>query len=123
MVQQDDLSMFGRLVLTLCTGVISPTNNLAKTMDTITRNYSQDLKNVALFLISKPSPLKVRMIPFPDANAKYLPRTVPKGIRQLFDMMRAQVITEMDEALRYGFFVSLGLARPLSGFHVVRRTV
>lgn len=72
MVQQDDLSMFGRLVLTLCTGVISPTNNLAKTMDTITRNYSQDLKNVALFLISKPSPLKVRVVPFSETQRTYL---------------------------------------------------
>ena len=50
---------FGKLVFALCCNSVSAMNNLPKAMDTITRHYSPDLKNVALFLVSKPGPNKV----------------------------------------------------------------
>jgi PAB-dependent poly(A)-specific ribonuclease subunit 3 len=54
-LQQEDLAMFGRLIFQLCC------NNLAvMNSETLGRQYSGDMKNVVLFLISKPGPHKVR---------------------------------------------------------------
>lgn len=57
--QQDDLLQFGRLILALCCNNLVAGNNLIKSMETVTRNFTPDLKAVILFLISKPSPTKV----------------------------------------------------------------
>ena len=51
--------MLGKLVFSLCCNNMASMNNLPKAIDNVSRHYSQDLKNVALFLISKPSPIKV----------------------------------------------------------------
>src|ERR1700722_1388822 len=53
-LQQEDLTMFGRLLFALCCNNLAAVTNLPKSLDTIGRLYSQDLKNVALWLISKP---------------------------------------------------------------------
>jgi PAB-dependent poly(A)-specific ribonuclease subunit 3 len=37
-------------------------NNLPKALETLSKYYSADLKNVALFLISKPGPHKVEIL-------------------------------------------------------------
>ena len=58
-LQQDDLTMFGALIFMLCCSNLSAMNNLQKAIDHLTRNYSADLKSVALFLISKGGPHKV----------------------------------------------------------------
>lgn len=76
-LQQEDLAMFGKLIFSLCCANLGATNNLQKAMETMGRNYSPDLKNVALFLISKP--------------------TSQKNIGQLFDMIGSRLLTEMDE--------------------------
>ncbi len=60
MLQQEDLTMFGRLVFTLCCNNPSATNNMAKSMEALNRHYSQELRNVILYLMAKPSPMKVR---------------------------------------------------------------
>ena len=53
LLQQEDLNMFGALILQLCAGSIGAMNNIAKAAENLGRNYSSDLKNVALFLITK----------------------------------------------------------------------
>jgi PAB-dependent poly(A)-specific ribonuclease subunit 3 len=58
-VQQDDLINFGRLVFALCCHNVSAVTNLTKALEVLSRHYSPDMKNVALFLISKPAPGKV----------------------------------------------------------------
>ncbi|KAI0759114.1 kinase-like domain-containing protein [Fomes fomentarius] len=55
-LQQDDLTMFGALIFMLCCQNLSAMNNLQKAIDHLGRNYSADLKSVALFLISKAGP-------------------------------------------------------------------
>ena len=64
-LQQEDLAMFGRLVFALCCNNLAATNNVPKAIETLGRQYSGDMKNVALFLISKPGPHKVREIRSP----------------------------------------------------------
>ncbi|PIL25916.1 hypothetical protein GSI_11669 [Ganoderma sinense ZZ0214-1] len=77
-MQQDDLTMFGALVFMLCCANLGAMNNLQKAIDHVGRNYSVDLKSVALFLISKGGP--------------------HKNIGQLFDMIGSRLLTELDEA-------------------------
>ena len=60
MLQMEDLAMFGKLLFSLCCNSLTAMNNLPKAVDNITRHYSPEMKNIALFLISKPSPMKVR---------------------------------------------------------------
>ena len=57
--QQDDLTMFGALIIMLCCNNLAAMNNVQKAIDQLGRNYSADLKSVALFLISKTGPHKV----------------------------------------------------------------
>ena len=55
-LQQDDLTMFGALIAMLCCGNAQAMDSLQKAGEHISRNYSVDLKSVALFLIAKPGP-------------------------------------------------------------------
>ncbi|KAF7978167.1 hypothetical protein HWV62_1354 [Athelia sp. TMB] len=78
-LQQEDLAMFGRLVFALCCNNLAAMNSVPKAIETLGRQYSGDMKNVALFLISKPGPHKT--------------------VGQLFDMIGSRLLTEMDESL------------------------
>jgi PAB-dependent poly(A)-specific ribonuclease subunit 3 len=60
LLQQEDLAMFGRLIFALCCNNLAAMNNASKALETLGRQYSSDMKNVALFLVSKPGPHKVR---------------------------------------------------------------
>ena len=60
LLQQEDLAMFGRLVFALCCNNLAAINNVPKALEALGKQYSSDMKNVALFLISKPGPHKVR---------------------------------------------------------------
>ena len=56
--QQEDLIHFGQLVISLGCGSLMAAHNLQKAMDIISRQYSPDLKNVLMYLLSKPSNFK-----------------------------------------------------------------
>lgn len=58
-VQQEDLTMFGRLIFALCCNNLAAMNTLTKALDMMGRQYSADVKTLALYLISKPGPHKV----------------------------------------------------------------
>ncbi|KAI0339058.1 hypothetical protein BDW22DRAFT_1409209 [Trametopsis cervina] len=76
-LQQEDLTMFGRLIFTLCCNNTSAANNLPKSLETLNRHYSQELKNVALYLVAKPNHLK--------------------NIRHLCEKLASQTLAEFDE--------------------------
>jgi hypothetical protein len=57
--QQEDLTMFGRLVFFLCCNNLAAMSTLPKALDMIGRQYSVNMKTLALYLISKPGPHKV----------------------------------------------------------------
>lgn len=61
-VQQEDLTMFGRLIFALCCNNLAAMNALPKALDMMGRQYSADVKTLALYLISKPSPHKVSLL-------------------------------------------------------------
>jgi PAB-dependent poly(A)-specific ribonuclease subunit 3 len=76
LLQQEDLTCFGKLVFELCCGQVNAIANPQKALQMIDKNYSSDVKNVAVYLV-KPSPLK--------------------SIRQLLDTMGSRVLLEMKE--------------------------
>ena len=53
MLQQEDLVMFGRLIFALCCNNMAAVNNLPKSLETMGKHYSTDIKNVALFCFGK----------------------------------------------------------------------
>ncbi|TCD59959.1 PAB-dependent poly(A)-specific ribonuclease subunit 3 [Steccherinum ochraceum] len=77
-LQQEDFNMFGRLVFSLCCTSLGVMNDLQKAVANLGKGYSADIKNVALFLISKPGPHKT--------------------IGQLFDLIGSRLLTEFDES-------------------------
>ena len=79
--QQEDLLYFGKLVFELCCGQVNAMANLPKALQTIDKHYSQDVKNVAMYLV-KQSP--------------------HKSIKQLLDTMGSRVLLEMKETQKWG---------------------
>lgn len=100
LLQQEDLLQFGRLILALCCNNLMAGNNLTKSLETVTRNYSADLKAVIIFLLGKPA--------------------AHKSINQLFDMIGQHLVLEM-EALEWQADRLEGeLTRELENGRVVR---
>ncbi|KAJ3220008.1 PAB-dependent poly(A)-specific ribonuclease subunit 3 [Dinochytrium kinnereticum] len=58
MFQHDDLIHFGQLLVALACGSLSAVANISKSIEHVSATCSQDLKNVVLFLLSKPSNMK-----------------------------------------------------------------
>ncbi|RXW17655.1 hypothetical protein EST38_g8199 [Candolleomyces aberdarensis] len=65
MLQQDDLTQFGRLIFALCCGVPGASSgpHFQKSIDHLLRFYGQEMKSLALWLISKTN-VKVRVSVF-----------------------------------------------------------
>jgi len=99
-LQQDDLLALGKLVLTLCCHNLQAVNNVSKSIDMLSRNYSTDLKNVVLFMISKPSPNKV--------------------IDQLLEMFGTRLLTEMNGMQSYADELENELMSELENGRLVR---
>ncbi|KAF9516648.1 hypothetical protein BS47DRAFT_619910 [Hydnum rufescens UP504] len=99
-LQQDDLINFGRLVFALCCHSVAPVTNLTKALEVLSRHYSPDMKNVALFLISKPAPGKV--------------------IDQLLEMFGTRLLTEMNALQNYADQLEGELMSELENGRLVR---
>ncbi|KAI8339265.1 hypothetical protein BC941DRAFT_268994 [Chlamydoabsidia padenii] len=56
--QQEDMLSFGKLVVALACNSLQSFHNLPQSFEFISRYYSPDLKNLVLFLLSKPQPTK-----------------------------------------------------------------
>ncbi|KAF8262458.1 hypothetical protein EI94DRAFT_1808728 [Lactarius quietus] len=97
---QEDLVMFGKLIMALCCNNVAATSNFAKSLEVVTQHYSADLKNVALFCLSKPG--------------------VHKHIGQLFDMIGSRLLTEMDDLQNGMDFLEGQLMSELENARLVR---
>ncbi|GAA97963.1 hypothetical protein E5Q_04643 [Mixia osmundae IAM 14324] len=58
MQQQEDLFDLGKLIVTLGCTSLSAVHNLPRSLDHLSRQYSNDIKNLVLFLFGKPEPRK-----------------------------------------------------------------
>ncbi|KAG6857026.1 hypothetical protein H0H87_010699 [Tephrocybe sp. NHM501043] len=81
LLQQEDLTALGRLIFVLCCNNIMATSgqNYQKSVEFITRNYSADVKDAALYLTSRAGP--------------------HKSINIFLDKIHPRVNSEMEEAL------------------------
>ncbi|KAG5457790.1 MAG: hypothetical protein BJ554DRAFT_2113 [Olpidium bornovanus] len=98
--QQEDLLNFGQLILSLACLSLTAIHNLPKSLDYITRFYSMDLKNVVLYLLSKPSPMK--------------------SVDDVVAMMGTRILHEIDSAHYYNDFLEDELCRELENGRLVR---
>lgn len=94
--QQEDLVSFGKLLFALCCNNPSAMNNLPKSLEIISRHYSVDLKNLALFLISKPNPNKSIDHLFDKFGAKLAAQL---GAAQTYaDQLEGELMGELENA-------------------------
>ncbi|KAJ7058234.1 hypothetical protein C8F01DRAFT_1150122 [Mycena amicta] len=101
-LQQEDLSMFGRLVFALCAGQALGWSggNFQKTIELMGRVYSPEVKAVALFLINKGAP--------------------HKNITQVMDIISTRVAAEMADALMATDILENELMTELENARLVR---
>ncbi|RSH92338.1 PAB-dependent poly(A)-specific ribonuclease subunit 3 [Saitozyma podzolica] len=105
--QQEDLVSFGKLVISMCCEFFQPGQHPAAPLDHIARHYSPDVKNLVLFLISKPQPIKSiddvirmlgpRILNELDAMQKFEmdPRWSDTGDRYILKLFRDYVFHSM----------------------------
>ena len=77
--QQEDLQSLGKLILALTNLSLSAIQNLPKALEILSRSYSLEIKNLVLFLLSKPG---------------------PKGIDEVLSMLGARVLNELDASMK-----------------------
>ena len=94
---QEDLVMFGKLIMAICCNNVAATSNFAKSLEVVTQHYSADLKNVALFCLSKPGVHKVIFTLISELLGIDMRLKYHKHIGQLFDMIGSRLLTEMDD--------------------------
>ncbi|KAF7320832.1 PAN2-PAN3 deadenylation complex subunit PAN3 [Mycena chlorophos] len=101
-LQQEDLTMFGRLVFALCSGQALGWSggNFQKTIELMGRVYSPEVKAVALFLINKGAP--------------------HKNINQVMDIISTRVAAEMADALTATDILENELMSELENARLVR---
>ncbi|GAA6007391.1 hypothetical protein JCM11491_004146 [Sporobolomyces phaffii] len=98
--QQEDLLSFGKLIISLACGSPSAVHNLPKSVDHISRMYSPDLKNVVLYLLSKPGPRKT--------------------IEEVMTLMATRVVDELNSSLVAEDTIERELMRELENGRLVR---
>ncbi|CAG8482290.1 13344_t:CDS:10 [Funneliformis caledonium] len=98
--QQEDLLNFGQLIISLACNSLSSVHNLPKSIDYISRHYSLDLKNVILYLLSKPTPMK--------------------SIDDVIAMIGPRLLHEINSVHHYNDFLESGLSQELENGRLVR---
>jgi PAB-dependent poly(A)-specific ribonuclease subunit 3 len=83
-LQQEDITMFGKLVFALCCGHAGAVGaSFGKSLEFVQKHYSPDLKAVALFMLSPP-----------QAHQQ-------KHIGMVFDMLGSRLLTEIDDLQKW----------------------
>ncbi|KAJ3336479.1 PAB-dependent poly(A)-specific ribonuclease subunit 3 [Gonapodya sp. JEL0774] len=98
--QQEDLIRFGQLIVCLACINLSAIQNLPKSIDYLSRHFSTDLKNVVLYLLSKPSPMKT--------------------VDDVITMMGPRILHEINSAHHYNDFLESELSKELENGRISR---
>jgi len=99
-LQQDDILNLGQLLMTLACKSLTATHNITKSIDYITRHYSSDLKNMILFLMSQPVPMKT--------------------VDQIITMLGPRVLQEINDVQDANDDLESDLSRELENGRLVR---
>ncbi|KAF9356856.1 PAB-dependent poly(A)-specific ribonuclease subunit 3 [Mortierella sp. AD094] len=87
-LQQDDILNLGQLMMTLACKSLTATHNISKSVDYIAQHYTQDLKNMILFLMSQPVPMKT--------VDQIITMLGPRVLQEINDVQNANDILESD---------------------------
>ncbi|KAK9761988.1 PAB-dependent poly(A)-specific ribonuclease subunit 3, variant 2 [Basidiobolus ranarum] len=98
--QQEDLLQFGQLLACLACNSSNALSNLPKSIDFIARHYPPDVKNVILYLLSKPS--------------------TTKNIDDILGMMGPKILMELNRTHHYNDFLESELSSELENGRVAR---
>lgn len=102
-LQQEDLVLFGRLILCLTTSVLpSHLGNLQVHLDQMSRNYSAELRETVVWLLAPPQP------------------SAPKGIDEFIRGVSTHIVASLDQALHQADEVSSVLQRELENGRIAR---
>ncbi|ORX88988.1 hypothetical protein K493DRAFT_331279 [Basidiobolus meristosporus CBS 931.73] len=98
--QQEDLLQFGQLLTCLACNSSSALANLPKSIDFIARHYSPDVKNLILYLLSKPS--------------------TTKNIDDIIGMLGPKMLLELNRTHYYNDFLENELSTELENGRIAR---
>lgn len=98
--QAEDLVNLGKLLVSLCCNNAGAVQNLPKSLEQISRAYSNELKNVVLWLLGKPGPAKTA--------------------EELGRLLGSRVADELDSSLNYNDLLENSLMRELENGRLVR---
>ncbi|KAG0212722.1 PAB-dependent poly(A)-specific ribonuclease subunit 3 [Mortierella sp. GBA30] len=87
-LQQDDILNLGQLMMTLACKSLTATHNIQKSIDYISQTYSQDMKNIILFLMSQPVPMKT--------VDQIITMLGPRVLQEINDVQNANDVLESD---------------------------
>ena len=102
--QQEDLVSLGRIVLALsCNSFIAiQRENLAQSMELVTGNYSSDLRNLIMYLLTAPQRVKSvnDLMPMIGECLHCLPHSLIEKIENLSPPQGARFYTALDTCLQ-----------------------
>ncbi|GAB5590090.1 PAB-dependent poly(A)-specific ribonuclease subunit 3 [Umbelopsis nana] len=98
--QQEDLLAFGKLVVALACNSLQAIQNLPNSFEYISHFYSPDLKNLILYLLSKPMPTK--------------------SIDEVISLIGPKILHEIDSAHHHSDFLESELSRELENGRLFR---
>lgn len=98
--QQDDLLHFGQLLISLACGSLTSIHNLNKSFEYMTRHYTPEIKNVVLYLLSKP--------------------TTFKSIDDVINMIAPKILHDLTLSYSYNDYIESELAREIENARIVR---
>jgi len=106
--QQEDLVSLGRIVLALsCNSFIAiQRENLAQSMELVTSNYSSDLRNLIMYLLTAPQRVKSVNDLMPMIGARFY--TALDTSLQRVDMLEVEVTRDMESARLFRLLTKLG---------------
>ncbi|KAF8939857.1 PAB-dependent poly(A)-specific ribonuclease subunit 3 [Dissophora ornata] len=87
-LQQNDILNLGQLMMTLACKSLTATHNIQKSVDYIAQHYSQDMKNMILFLMSQPVPTKT--------VDQVITMLGPRVLQEINDVQNANDVLESD---------------------------
>ncbi|KAF9204526.1 PAB-dependent poly(A)-specific ribonuclease subunit 3 [Haplosporangium sp. Z 27] len=87
-LQQDDILNLGQLMMTLACKSLTATHNISKSVDYIAQHYTQDMKNMILFLMSQPVPMKT--------VDQIITMLGPRVLQEINDVQNANDVLESD---------------------------
>lgn len=116
--QQEDLMSLGKVVLALaCNSVLGiQREHLQTSMDLVTRNYSSDLKNLILYLLTNQNRLRSVNDIMPMIGARFYTQLDAAQLRS--DVLENELAKEVENGRQFRLLSKLGVLNERPEFHM-----